>query len=405
MPTTKLTFPNTAGQRLAARLDLPPEGTPRAFALFAHCFTCSKDLTAATNISRALTNIGIGVLRFDFTGLGESAGDFAATNFSSNVDDLVAAAAFLVRDYAAPKLLIGHSLGGAAVLHAATRVPDVAAVVTIGAPCDPAHVRTLLNEPDATIAAEGQATVTLAGRTFAITQQFLDDLDMARMRASIRSLRAALLICHAPLDEVVGIDNAAHIFQEALHPKSFLSLDRADHLLSNAHDSRYVGATIAAWASRYVTAEPADHPTDQHDSPIVVRTAHGGLFTDIYANGHHLVADEPVAVGGTDQGPTPYDLLVAALGACTTITVQMYADRKGWPLEQAVVRLRHQKIHAADCEACETKDGKIDQIERELELTGPLDSEQRQRLHEIADKCPVHRTLHSEIAIRTTYKN
>ena len=403
MPTHKLTFPNAAGQQLAARLDLPPEDAPSAYALFAHCFTCTKNLAAATNISRALTNAGIGVLRFDFTGLGESEGDFADTNFSSNVDDLVAAAEFLARDYAAPQLLVGHSLGGAAVLQAAARLPASAAVATIGAPCDPAHVRTLLRGDTAAIEADGQAMVTLAGRTFTIKKQFLDDLDAARMRTTIHSLRKPLLICHSPFDQVVGIENAAHIFEAARHPKSFLSLDQADHMLSQPRDSRYVGAMIAAWASMYVTYD-AEQPAED-DSRVVVRTAQHSFFTDIYANGHHFVADEPVAVGGTNQGPTPYDLLVAALGACTTITVQMYADRKGWPLEYAIARLRHQKIHADDCAACETRDGKIDQIERELEFVGPLDDAQRQRLREIADKCPVHHTLNGEIAVRTTYKS
>lgn len=261
MATEKLTFLNTAGQRLAARLDVPAQGAPNTYALFAHCFTCSKNLAAITNISRALTSAGIGVLRFDFTGLGESEGDFADTNFSSNVGDLVEAAQFLAREYAAPQLLIGHSLGGAAVLHAATRLPQVAAVVTIGAPCDPAHVRRLLVDAEATIAAEGRAAVTLAGRTFTITQQFLDDLATARMRATIQSLRKALLICHAPFDEVVGVENAAHIFQEARHPKSFLALDQADHLLTNQRDSHYVGTMIAAWASRYLTHDPGEPPT------------------------------------------------------------------------------------------------------------------------------------------------
>lgn len=403
MPTHKLTFPNAVGQQLAAQLDLPLEDAPSAYALFAHCFTCTKNLAAATNISRALTSAGIGVLRFDFTGLGESEGDFADTNFSSNVDDLVAAAEFLARDYAAPQLLIGHSLGGAAVLHAAARLPASTAVVTIGAPCDPAHVRKLLSSDAATIEADGQALVTLAGRTFTVKKQFLDDLDTARMRATIHSLRKALLICHAPFDQIVGIENAAHIFEQARHPKSFLSLDQADHMLSRPRDSRYVGAMIAAWASAYVTHDAEEQPAED-DSRVVVRTAQGGFFTDIYANGHHFVADEPIAVGGTNQGPTPYDLLAAALGACTTITVQMYADRKGWPLEYAVARLRHQKIHADDCATCETRDGNIDQIERELEFVGPLDDAQRQRLREIADKCPVHHTFKGEIAVHTTYK-
>jgi alpha/beta superfamily hydrolase len=262
MPTRKITVTNQTGQHLAARLDLPSDATPPVFGLFAHCFTCSKNLLAVTTISRALTNAGIGVLRFDFTGLGESEGDFADTNFSSNVDDLVAAADVLERVYAAPQLLVGHSLGGPAVLHAAARLPATRAVVTIGAPCDPSHVRKLLSSAEATIEAEGAAAVTLAGRTFTIKKQFLDDLETARMTATIRSLRVALLICHAPLDATVGIANAAHIFAEAHHPKSFLSLDQADHLLSNASDSRYVGAMIAAWASKYLVAEAAEQPAE-----------------------------------------------------------------------------------------------------------------------------------------------
>lgn len=403
MPTHKLMFANAAGQQLAARLDLPPEDALHAYALFAHCFTCSKNLAAIANISRALTDAGIGVLRFDFTGLGESEGDFADTNFSSNVDDLVAAAEFLARDYAAPQLLIGHSLGGAAVLHAAARLPASTAVVTIGAPCDPAHVRKLLTVDEAQIEAEGQAAVTLGGRTFTLKKQFLDDLETARMRATIRSLRKALLICHAPFDEVIGIENAAHIFEEAHHPKSFLSLDQADHMLSRPDDSRYLGTMIAAWASKYLTSSTEQQPAED-EGHVVVRTASGGFVTDVFVSGHHLVVDEPVSVGGTNQGPTPYDLLAAALGACTTITVQMYAKRKGWPLEYAVARLRHQKIHADACEHCETTEGKIDQIERELEFVGPLDAAQRQSLREIADKCPVHRTLHSEIDIQTRVK-
>jgi putative redox protein len=406
MEFQKITFENKQGQKLGARLDLPVDGQPVAFALFAHCFTCTKNLKAAGNISRALTRQGIAVLRFDFTGLGESEGDFAETNFSSNVADLVAAADFLEQAFEAPQILIGHSLGGAAVLQAAAHVPASVAVVTIGAPSEPSHVLRLLEGKKEMIEAKGEAKVTLAGRTFMIKKQFLDDLAQTRMQDAIRNLRRALLIMHAPLDNTVGIDNAAQIFQAARHPKSFISLDQADHLLSDERDSRYVGALIATWARKYLKRLPEDdYAADPADNQIVVRTGPSGYRTEIIANGHSLVADEPLAAGGTNLGPTPYDYLVAGLGACTAITLRMYADRKAWPLEAIVVRLYHQKIHAEDCADCETKSGKIDQIEREIELVGPLDDEQRQRLLEIADKCPVHRTLHSEIVVRTRLKD
>lgn len=402
MPIQKLTFQNTAGQQLSARLTIPADGRPLAYALFAHCFTCTKNLKAVRHISQAMMDQGIAVLQFDFTGLGESEGDFADTNFSSNVDDLVAAAAFLGEQYAGPHLLIGHSLGGAAVLQAAASIPSCVAVATIGAPADPEHVTHLIADARETIEQEGQATVTLAGRPFTIKKQFLDDLEKTRMEASIQNLRRALLVCHSPIDQTVGIDNAARIFQAALHPKSFLSLDTADHLLMKEPDAQYVGQAIAAWAAKYLTAptpETAVQPTP--DNRVVVRTGQAHYRTEIIANGHHYTADEPGSVGGTNQGGTPYDFLLGALGACTSITLRMYADRKQWPVEEIIVRLQHEKIHAEDCDTCETKVGKVDRIEREIELIGDLSDDQRQRLLEIADRCPVHRTLHSEILVQT----
>lgn len=403
MKFQKRTFTNSAGEKLAAHLDLPVDGKPVAYALFAHCFTCTQNLRAVANISQALAQERIAVLRFDFTGLGESEGDFADTTFSSNVDDLVEAAKFLAADYAAPKILIGHSLGGAAVLQAATQIPAAVAVATIGAPAEPAHVRQHLESSREEIEKEGKAKVTLAGRTFTIKKQFLDDLESNRMQEAIRNLRRALLICHAPLDNVVGIDNAAQIFQAAKHPKSFLSLDQADHLLTDEADSRYVGTVIGAWARKYIgTLSPdADKLLVPETDRVVVRTGESGYRTEVMANGHSLVADEPVAVGGTDAGPSPYDYLLSGLGSCTSITLRMYADRKKWPLESIIVRLRHEKIHAVDCAECESDSGKIDYIEREIELNGPLDQSQRERLIEIANRCPVHRTLHSEIVVKT----
>lgn len=406
MEFQKITFENASGQKLGARLDVPVDGQPVAYALFAHCFTCTKNLKAVGNISRALTRAGIAVLRFDFTGLGESEGDFADTNFSSNVADLVEAAQFLKANYQAPKILIGHSLGGAAVLQAAAQIPSSVAVATLAAPGEPSHVARLLGSKKEAIEAQGQAEVTLAGRTFTIKKQFLDDLEESHMQKTIQNLRRALIIFHSPVDNIVGIENASQIFQAAKHPKSFVSLDRADHLLSNEQDSMYVGAVIAAWARKYIdTPEPEAQPDEPPDHRVVVRTGQTQYRTEIKAGSHSLVADEPKSAGGTNLGPNPYDYLAAALGACTSITLRMYANRKEWPLEAIVVHLTHQKIHAADCEDCESEKGKIDRIEREIELVGPLDDDQRQRLLQIADKCPVHKTLHSEIVVKSRLKS
>ena len=403
MPVQTLSFPSDQGDLLAARLSLPPDGRPVAYALFAHCFTCNRNLNAVRRISQEMSDHGLAVLQFDFTGLGDSEGDFSDTGFSSNVDDLVAAARYLASHHEAPQVLIGHSLGGAAVLKAAGSIPSCKAVVTIGAPADPKHVTHLIEDARETIEQTGQATVTLAGRSFLIRKQFLEDLEETRMEETIRGLRRALLVCHSPIDQTVGIENAARIFQAAMHPKSFLSLDKADHLLSNEADAFYVGRAAAAWATRYLDAPAAagDGGPDSAGSQVVVRTGREHYYTEVVASGHRLTVDEPESVGGTDRGGTPYDLLLGALGSCTSITLRMYADRKSWPLEEIVVRLSHAKIHASHCETCETAEGKVDRIEREIELIGELSREQRARLLEIADRCPVHRTLHSEILVET----
>jgi uncharacterized OsmC-like protein/fermentation-respiration switch protein FrsA (DUF1100 family) len=403
MQEKKVTFENDDGHGLSGLMALPATA-PAAFALFAHCFTCSKNLKAAANIARALTDSGIAVLRFDFTGLGQSEGDFADTNFSSNVSDLLAAARFLEENYRAPDILLGHSLGGTAILQAAADVPSAVAVATIGSPSDPEHVRHLFSGAEDTLLEEGVAEVSLGGRPFTIKRQFLDDLERHELPATIKSLRKALLIMHAPLDDIVEIDNASELFARAMHPKSFVSLDKADHLLSREEDSLYAGHVLASWASRYLGSERTAGDAGEleiGDFETAARTQIGGFRTDVVAGGHALVADEPPSVGGSGAGPSPYDLLSAALAACTSMTLKMYASHKKLDLESATVRVRHGKIHAQDCEDCESKEGRIDQFERELTLQGSLTDEQRQRLLEIADRCPVHRSLHSEVKVRT----
>jgi putative redox protein len=401
----KLRFTNKSGQQLAGRLDLPV-ARPLAYALFAHCFTCTKNLTAVGNITRALNEAGIAVLRFDFTGLGESEGDFADTNFSTNVSDLVSAADYLSSAHGPPELLIGHSLGGAAILLASQEIATAKAVATIGAPAEPAHVRQLLKNEEDRIVQSGEANVLLAGRPFTIKKQFLTDLEKVNSRETIAALGKALLILHSPIDNIVGVENAASIFTWARHPKSFVSLDRADHLLAREADSLYAGAVIAAWARKYLELPTIpSEPADLTDNLVLVRTDKFGYRTEINASGHSLIADEPVSVGGTNTGPNPYEYLVAALGSCTAMTLRMYADRKGWPLEAVEVRLKHAKIHADDCTACDTNIRKIDQITRELALFGPLSDQQKARLLEIADRCPVHRTLHGRIVVKTTLKS
>jgi len=401
MPSQKFQFPGADGQLLAAVLDMPAQ-KPLAYALFAHCFTCGKDVLAAKRVADALSMHGIAVLRFDFTGLGASEGEFANSHFSSNVADLVKAADHLRATHQAPALLIGHSLGGAAVLAAAESIPEAKLVATIAAPADPEHVTGLFRDHIDTIRANGEGEVQLAGRPFRIKRAFLDDVADQRLTEKIAKLKKALLIFHSPTDNTVGIDNASHIFLAAKHPKSFVALPGADHLLSQKKDSAYVAGMIATWAIRYLDVQQEARPAPVEPGIVTVEETRQGRYQQMISVGaHRLLADEPVAVGGNDTGPGPYDFLLAGLGACTSMTMRMYAERKALPVERIAVTLSHKKIHAADCADCETKEGKIDRIERVIAMEGQLDSEQRAKLMEIADKCPVHRTLESEISIVT----
>src|SRR5580700_9280324 len=403
MPTERFQFIGEGGHQLAAALDMP-EQEPLAYALFAHCFTCGKDALAAKRIATALAAKGIAVLRFDFTGIGSSEGDFANSTFSSNVADLVRAANHLRETRKAPTLLIGHSLGGAAILASAGQIAEAKAVVTIAAPSDPAHVTGLFKEQIEDIRKQGKVEVSLAGRPFTITREFLDDIAEHGLMARVTTMRKAILVMHAPTDDTVSIDNATRIFLSAKHPKSFVSLAGADHLLSQRRDSDYVADVIAAWASRYIEPAAAEPEVVTADAPrnVVVREIRNSKFQQTVSVGpHRLLAHEPVAAGGGDSGPGPYDFLLAALGACKSMTMRLYADRKSLPLERATVTLHHSKIHAQDCAECETREGMLDQIDVAIGLEGALDAEQRKRILEIADKCPVHRTLTSEIRIVT----
>lgn len=409
MGRIKLEFENAAGETLAGLLETPPENVTIArYAIFAHCFTCGKDIAAASRISRALSARGIAVLRFDFTGLGNSDGDFANSNFSSNVQDLLAAAVKLKSEYAAPQLLIGHSLGGAAVLSAAQQIESIRAVATIGSPATAKHVEHLFQAGADLIAKQGEASIGIGGRQFLIKKQLLDDIDRYNSTAGIKNLKAALMVFHSPVDKIVSIDQAAEIYQAARHPKSFISLDDADHLLSKAKDANYVGATLAAWASRYLEIDESPDVTSHAERPalaageVLVTELDKKFLRSMFSDSHQLMADEPEKYGGSNLGPSPYDLLLMSLGACTSMTLRMYASRKNLPLDDIEIKLVHERVHAEDCVDCSDK---IDRITRSILLKGDLSDEQKASLMAIADKCPVHRTLENDPQIVTKLIN
>ena len=408
MQRLKVEFTNESGETLAGLLERPDE-PPLAVALFAHCFTCSKDIAAASRLTRALASKGIATLRFDFTGLGNSDGDFANTNFSSNVDDLICAADYLADDYGPPDILIGHSLGGAAVLAAASRIPSAKAIATIGAPATAKHVEHLFAEKRDEIETSSVVTVSIGGREFRIKRQLLDDLETYASTDHIRELNAALLVMHAPNDLIVDIEQAAAIYTAARHPKSFVSLDTADHLLSKQADSNYAAEVLSAWASRYVASSKSDTTREKSarvpDGAVLLEEIDHKFARRVVTSKHQLIADEPKSFGGTDQGPNPYELLLASLGSCTSMTIRMYANKKKMALDDVSITLTHERIHAADCADCEASTGFIEVINKEIQLAGDLTDEDKAQLIRIADRCPVHKTLHSDVSIRTTLAN
>jgi len=399
MTNQVFTFQNATGTTLSGKLDVPFDQAPSAYAIFAHCFTCNKNFNAVRSISKALTQRGFGVLRFDFTGLGESQGEFSDTNFSSNVKDLLAAAKAMDAANMTPQLLVGHSLGGAATLFAANALPSIKAVATIGAPSTPAHVAHLFENQLEEIKTNQQADVNIGGKSITIKKHFLEDLAEKDLAAFLPTLDKALLIMHSPQDKVVGVDNATQLYKLARHPKSFVSLDGADHLLRKQHDSRYVGDLIASWAARYVS-KPSKTLL-RTEQQVVAQIGATGFTTEVKAGNHSFRADEPLSVGGDDYGPSPYDFLLTALGTCTAMTLRMYADRKKWAIENISVHLNHKKTHQQDCENCQDTHAKMDVIERSITITGTIDEAQKTKLLAIADKCPVHKTLHSTIQINT----
>ncbi len=394
----RIEFENSRGVKIAAALDLP-KSSIRAFAVFAHCFSCSKDFAASRHIANALQNEGIAVLRIDFTGLGHSDGEFSNSNFSTNLEDLQAACAWLSAHHRPPELLIGHSLGGAAVLMAALDMPNVKAVATIGAPAAPDHVLHLLGEKREEIAENGEAEVLLAGRPFHIRKQFIDDVTAFDLTNRLKELRADLLVCHSPIDRVVGIENAQEIFLAARHPKSFVSLDRADHLLSRREDAAYLAGVISAWAARHFPSTEKFYEDAGH--VIAAESGEGPLHLNVNAAGHALQIDEPESVGGTNRGPSPYDLLAAALGGCTTLTLRLYANRKTFDVEHIETYVDHEKRHVNDCEQCEDGKKRVDHFDRRIKIVGNITDAQRQRMLEIADMCPVHKTLEQKSHIST----
>ncbi|MBD2841819.1 bifunctional alpha/beta hydrolase/OsmC family protein [Erythrobacter sp. KMU-140] len=403
MPMESLSIATPSGQTLSGALEMPT-GLVRGAAVFAHCFTCTKQSRAAISVARALARQGIACLRFDFTGLGGSDGDFGKAGFATDIVDLIAAAEHLFERFEGKLLLVGHSLGGAAVLAAASQLGSskVAAVATIGAPSDVPHVLHNISGDLDAIERDGEGEVTIGGRPFNLSGEFLEKTRSVDLLALVKDLRIPYLALHSPSDDIVGVEHASALFQAAFHPKSFVSLAGADHLLTNPSDAEFAASIIASWAQRYL---PLRDDWPMPEDGVVVQTGHGKFGTEVHTATHRFVADEPRSYGGDDTGPTPYDLLLAALGTCTAMTMKMYADRKEWPFDGARIHVTHERNHAEDCGhalSAEEEGMTAQALNRVIEVFGDeLTEEQRRKIIEIADKCPVHKTLEGHLHIHT----
>ncbi len=397
MNTTKLSITNHKGNQLSASIDFPNHQKPKQFALFAHCFTCSSQLNAVRNISRALNKEGIAVVRFDFTGLGKSEGEFADSHFAANVEDLVAVNNQITKEYKAPILIIGHSLGGAAAIVAASQLDNILAVVTIGTPVDIKHTTKHFSSQLEGTTTQEETEVEIGGRKFTIDSQFLENFQKHKLPEIIKSLRKPFLIMHSPFDETVGINNAEEIYKNAKHPKSYISLHEADHLLTKEVDSTYAGSMIATWASRYIDLKPAEaQDPDKHQLVAHLNLVEDNFTTSINTSNHGIIADEPKSVGGEDFGMAPFELVSAGLAACTVMTLKLYAERKQWDLQEVYTFVNHSK---------ENIDGENkDLFSKSLKFVGKLTEDQKERLRTIAAKCPVHKTLQDASVIRTIIK-
>lgn len=401
MQSTKLYIQNAKGFQLQAYLELPANQQPSNYVIFAHCFTCSSSLKPVKNISRVLAAHGFGVVRFDFTGLGKSEGEFADSYFSANVDDLLAVNDYMKTHYQAPTLLVGHSLGGAAVIVAASQLDTVKAVATIGAPATIAHVKKHFSHHVQEIAEKGAVEVNIGGIPFKINQEFVDDFDKTDLPEITKHLRKPILIMHAPFDKIVGIDNAHQLYKNAHHPKSFISLNDADHLLLNEKDSRYVGNMIGTWVEAYFdTRNHAVLDTEGEQLVGHLNLLEDNFTTTIQTQKHSFTADEPKSVGGDDFGPSPYDFLGAALASCTAMTLKLYAELKKWDLQEVFVYITYSKKHSVDLQDLD-KTARFNHLLKKLKFIGDLNDSQKRRLKEIASKCPVHKTLLSDIVIET----
>lgn len=406
MRNKKLEIKNSKGYKLNARLELPANQKPSYYAIFAHCFTCSSSLKAVRNISKTLTANGFGVVRFDFTGLGRSEGSFAESHIGANISDLNDVHSYMTKHYEAPSLLVGHSLGGAAAIIAGSMIGDIKAIATVGTPSSVEHTTRLFSHLPEEIVDKGEINVNIGGRPFVINKEFVDNFSKTNLLETVEKLRKPLLIMHGPFDRMVGIENAQELFVHAKHPKSFVSLDKADHLLTQEEDSRYAGQVIGSWVKRYL-APKENRMLEPKGEQLVghLDLENDNFTTSIQTAKHSLIADEPEKVGGDDFGPSPYELLNASLAACTAMTLKMYANRKKWDLKEVYVYLSHSKQHVSDMNDDQTNSSYLDVLTKKLSFEGDLTEEQKMRLKEIASRCPVHRTLEADIKIETTLLN